>query len=140
MNVNMQIKILHDALMRAGWDTGVGEVEINYLSSHESETTVRNYKLFLQRMYAAFESYPYKPCKFVFDNVIEGMVDEGYVDDDCDLIRTMGISASRYQDLSRTQKLQVHCLATAATTIINTRKEIKDVGINTETRRANIHR
>ena len=55
MKSNVLIKILHDSIMRSGWDTGVGEVEINYLSSHESDTTVRNYKLFLQRMYKGFD-------------------------------------------------------------------------------------
>lgn len=124
MKSNMLIKVLHDSIMRSGWDTGVGEVEINYLSSHESDTTVRNYKLFLQRMYEGFEASPHKACKVIYDNVIEGMIDDGYVDDDCELIRTMGINASRYQDLSKNQKLQVHCLATAATTIINTKTEI----------------
>ena len=123
MKSNVLIKILHDSIMRSGWDTGVGEVEINYLSSHESDTTVRNYKLFLQRMYKGFEATPHKPCKVVYDNVIEGMVDDGYVDNDCELIRVMGIDASRYQDLSTAQKLQIHCLSTAATTIINTRQE-----------------
>jgi hypothetical protein len=124
MKSNMLIKVLHDSIMRAGWDTGVGEVEINYLSAHESDTTVSNYKLFLQRMYEGFEANSHKACKVVYDNVIESMVDDGYVDDDCELIRTMGINASRYQDLSAAQKLQVHCLATAATTLINTKGDL----------------
>jgi hypothetical protein len=52
------------------------------------------------------------------------LVDDGYVDHDCEIIRTMGIDASRYQDLSAPQKMQVHCLTTAAQTAINTEKGI----------------
>ena len=124
MKSNVLIQVLHDSIARVGWATDVGEVEISYLPSHESDTTVRNYKLFLQRMYKGFEATPHETCKFVYDNVIEGMVDDGYVDNDCELIRTMGIDASRYQDLSVAQKIQIHCLSTAAQTIINTKKEI----------------
>ncbi len=124
MKMDKVIGLMHDALNRVASATDNDEVEINFLPRHESDITVRNYKLFLQRLYKSVEESSYKPCNQAYDAVIDGLVDDGYVDIDCELIRTMGIDATHYQHLSVAQKMQVHCLTTAAQTIINTKKEI----------------
>tara|TARA_A200000159_G_scaffold63797_1_gene58989 strand:- start:285 stop:659 length:375 start_codon:yes stop_codon:yes gene_type:complete len=124
MKMNNVIELMHDALNRIAHAVDKDEATMWFLSGCESEKTVHTYKLFLQRMYKAVESKPHAPCKDVYDNVIEGLVDDGRVDIDCELISTMGIDASRYQDLSVSQKMQVHCLTTAAQTAINTERGI----------------